>query len=141
MSWTDDKVAELTKLWDSGYSASVIGRMLGMSKNAVVGKAHRLRLASRPSPIRRERRTPTRRRVPLLTKPTELRPTPAPPPPEPRYVVRKDGKAAACLWPIGEPGDADFHFCGSAAVDGKPYCPEHCARAYITRTRGEEEAA
>ncbi|MFQ5775516.1 MAG: GcrA family cell cycle regulator [Kiloniellaceae bacterium] len=142
MTWTDDRVAELARLWESGYSASAIGRVLGVSKNAVVGKAHRLRLASRPSPIRRERRAPVRRRIPMLARPIEPRPVAAPPPPpEPRWTVRRVGKGPNCLWPIGDPREPDFHFCAAPAVEGKPYCPEHCARAYITRTRAEDEAA
>ena len=53
MSWTDERVAELRRLWDTGKSASEIGKILGVSKNSVVGKAHRLKLKSPPSPIRR----------------------------------------------------------------------------------------
>jgi len=144
MTWTDERISELSRLWDSGYSASAIGRMLGVSKNAVVGKAHRMRLASRPSPIRRERRIPVRRRVPLLTKLVDHQPSvspPPPPPPEPRLAARTDGKGPNCLWPIGDPRQVDFHFCGAPAVEGKPYCPDHCARAYIHRPRPEDKAA
>lgn len=153
MSWTDERVAELTRLWESGYSASAIGRLLGVSKNAVVGKAHRLRLQSRPSPIRRDQRVPARRRVPMPVKPVPTRTTAAvettpdearkelPRQPAPRFAAPRDGKGPGCLWPLGDPGEADFHFCGRPAVEGKPYCPDHCARAYITRTRAEEEAA
>ena len=53
MTWTDERVAELIRLWETGKSASEIGKILGVSKNSVVGKAHRLKLKSRPSPIRR----------------------------------------------------------------------------------------
>ncbi len=141
MTWTDERVTELAKLWDSGYSASVIGRMLGVSKNAVVGKAHRMRLQSRPSPIRRDRSTPVRRRVPMPVRLHQDRPMAPPPPPAPRWTARTDGKGPNCLWPLGDPGEPDFHFCGDPAVEGKPYCPDHCARAYITRSRAEGEAA
>jgi len=145
MTWTEERVAELSKLWDTGYSASAIGKMLGVSKNAVVGKAHRMRLEARPSPIRRDQRVRMRRRVPMPIRLNDLRPAPtpvpAPPPPAPRLAPRRDGKGPNCLWPHGDPGEADFHFCGSPAVDGKPYCPEHCARAYITRTRADDKAA
>jgi len=148
MSWTDERVAELTRLWESGYSASAIGRLLGVSKNAVVGKAHRLRLQSRPSPIRRDQRVPARRRVPMPMKPAPIRATAAVEPQigirkelPPRLAARRDGKGPGCLWPLGDPGEPDFHFCGMPAVEGKPYCPDHCSRAYITRTRAEEEAA
>jgi GcrA cell cycle regulator len=114
--------------------------MLGVSKNAVVGKAHRMRLQSRPSPIRRDQRAPLRRRVPMPFKPV-VRRIESPPPPPLRLAVRKDGKGPDCLWPIGDPGDSDFHFCSEPAVHGKPYCPTHCARAYITRSRADGEAA
>lgn len=148
MTWTDERVAELSKLWETGYSASAIGKMLGVSKNAVVGKAHRMRLEARPSPIRRDQRVRMRRRVPMPIRLNDLRPAtvatpvPAAPPPAPRLAVRRDGKGPNCLWPHGDPGDADFHFCGAPAVESKPYCPEHCARAYITRTsRADNKAA
>jgi len=146
MTWTEERIAELSRLWDTGYSASAIGKMLGVSKNAVVGKAHRMRLEARPSPIRRDQRVRMRRRVPMPIRLSELRPssspTPAtPPPPAPRLAARRDGKGPNCLWPHGDPGDKDFHFCGAPAVENKPYCPEHCARAYITRTRADDKAA
>ncbi len=147
MTWTDERISELARLWESGQSASVIGRLLGVTKNAVVGKAHRMRLASRPSPIRQERRAPVRRRLPILTKPVD-KSIPAAvtpiiePAPEPRPAVGKDHRGAKCLWPIGDPQHSEFHFCGARAVEGKPYCAEHCARAYIVRpSRGEERAA
>jgi len=145
MTWTDERVAELSKLWDTGYSASAIGKMLGVSKNAVVGKAHRMRLEARPSPIRRDQHVRMRRRVPMPIRLSKLRsvptPVPAQPLPTPRLAVRRDGKGPNCLWPHGDPGEADFHFCGAPAVEGKPYCPQHCARAYITRTRADDKAA
>ena len=143
MTWTDERVSELSRLWAAGYSASAIGRMLGVSKNAVVGKAHRMRLEARPSPIRRDQRAPMHRRVPMPTRPSmEERPVvAAPPPPPPRWTVRRNADGPSCLWPIGDPSEADFHFCGAQSVEGKPYCPEHCARAYITRIRAEDRAA
>lgn len=154
MTWTDERVSELSRLWELGYSASAIGRMLGVSKNAVVGKAHRMRLESRPSPIRRDHRAPVRRRVPMPARPLVPRtvavsmPASAPAPrlaiprvAAPRLAVRRDGKGPNCLWPHGDPGESDFHFCGEPAIDGKPYCPDHCARAYITRTRADDQAA
>jgi len=145
MTWTDERISELARLWDTGQSASAIGRILGVSKNAVVGKAHRMRLASRPSPIRQERRAPSRRRIPILTKPVD-KSVPAvvvpivEPVPQPRPT--KDPRGAKCLWPYGDPRQAEFHFCGASAIEGKPYCAAHCARAYIVRPpRGEERAA
>ena len=49
--------------------------------------------------------------------------------------------AGGCLWPIGDPGDSDFHFCGEVEQAGKPYCPEHCARAYIVKSRSSNSEA
>ena len=74
MTWTEERVTELSRLWASGYSASAIGRMLGVTKNAVVGKAHRMRLEARPSPIRRDQRAPARRRVPMPTQLLQRKP-------------------------------------------------------------------
>ena len=157
MTWTEERVAELMRLWEAGRSASEIGRMLGVSKNSVVGKAHRMKLAARPSPIKRGTGTPTRRpAVSPVSKPVvraETQPKvervapvaqvqPAARRPAPMVRRAAAGKGPNCLWPIGDPGDADFHFCGAPAVPGKPYCAEHCARAYIVRNnRSDSEAA
>src|SRR3546814_9036583 len=66
MTWTNDRVAELMRLWEAGRSASEIGRLLGVSKNSVVGKAHRMKLRARPSPIKRGS-APQVRRVAVAT--------------------------------------------------------------------------
>ncbi len=143
MTWTEERVAELIRLWETGKSASEIGRILGVSKNSVVGKAHRLKLKSRPSPIRRDGSVPKPRSKVVRESLRTPTPTPVAPKPveRPRPVLRRRGKGPGCLWPIGDPGEADFHFCGAEAVAGKPYCSEHCARAYITKPRGETQAA
>ena len=100
--WTSELINQLTVLWDAGHSTAAIGRQLNISKNAVVGKAHRLNLKPRPSPLKRP---PTRRIVGVT--------------------------APSCTWPLGHPGDAGFHFCGKRPVQGKPYCTEHAAMAYV----------
>lgn len=137
MSWTDERIQELKRLWDAGYSASAIGKQIGMSKNAVIGKAHRLGLRARPSPIKRGAIKPILApQVRLETpKPAEPKRAPMPSKPRPRH------HGALCLWPIGDPGDSDFRFCELPTVPGKPYCAEHCAKAYIQRNRGESQAA
>src|SRR5271166_4367194 len=116
--WTDQVVTRLRSLWAEGHSTAEIGRRLGVSKNAVVGKAHRLDLPARPSPIRRDGPgpSPPRRSVPRTIGPT------LPPP----Y-----GRLVACCWPIGEPGTREFHFCDAESVPGKPYCADHAALAYV----------
>jgi len=144
MAWTNELIHELTQLWDAGFSASHIGKRLGVSKNAVIGKAHRLKLPSRPSPIRAERTVPRLR--PPAPK-TVLKPRPplevvpkAVPKPAPRPMRQRSG-GPSCLWPIGDPGQPDFHFCGEPSVPGKPYCDGHCAKAYVTKSRASSEAA
>ena len=135
MTWTDERISDLIRLWDSGHSASHIGRVLGVSKNAVIGKAHRLKLPPRPYPIRRST-------GPRIPKPTPMaKRTPKLPPRSVFRATRPRHGAPACLWPIGDPGDEGFHFCGASTVPGKPYCDEHCARAYVTRVRGDTQAA
>ncbi|MEO3431012.1 GcrA family cell cycle regulator [Pelagibius sp. CAU 1746] len=153
MTWTEERVAELMRLWEAGRSASEIGRLLGVSKNSVVGKAHRMKLKARPSPIKRGATPPVRRsvaaampkpaaQVSVAPRQVQERPVaPAPARRPARPVARSGGKGPSCLWPIGDPGDQDFHFCGEPAVPGKPYCDEHCARAYIVRNRSDSEAA
>ena len=153
MTWTEERVAELMRLWEAGRSASEIGRLLGVSKNSVVGKAHRMKLKARPSPIKRGGAPQVRRpaaaampkavtQPPAAPRQPQARPTAPPPVQRPaRPVARAHGKGPSCLWPIGDPGDQDFHFCGEPAVPGKPYCDEHCARAYIVRNRNDSEAA
>ena len=135
MSWTEEKVDQLSKLWGEGYSASAIGKLIGVSKNAVIGKAHRMHLTARPSPIKRGMSVrPMIKPVPVPKPVVE-----APPRPTPRPVSKKaDGPA--CLWPIGDPSHSDFHFCGDPSVAGKPYCEHHCEIAYITKPRSSEAA-
>jgi GcrA cell cycle regulator len=136
MSWTDERIAELTRLWQAGHSASEIGKRLGVSKNAVVGKAHRLKLPGRPSPIKH---TEAPRTQPPKRKQAAAKPRVQAPPPRARV---EDGRGGpGCLWPIGDPGDTDFHFCGEQVVPGKPYCADHAARAYITRSRDRSDEA
>ncbi|WP_419905411.1 GcrA family cell cycle regulator [Kiloniella sp.] len=202
MNWTEERIELLKKLWAEGHSASQIGKMLGVSKNAVVGKAHRMKLAARPSPIKRSAKgdaakkdAPAKKAAPKAVKPAApvaakpvakpaapaapaVAKAPVAPPkprgfaPPPRPVAPKVEKAPTaaelkaaslpakarrkassdaadrklfsgalekrkgpkCLWPEGDPGDDDFHFCGAPAVPSKPYCAEHCARAYITKS-------
>ncbi len=108
--WTSERTEQLVALWKEGIPTSQMGRRLGVTKNAVVGKAHRLGLPKRQSPI-----------------PSKARDT---------GIVKLDGLGAGmCCWPEGEPGKPEFHFCGKPAVANKPYCADHCARAYVKSSK------
>lgn len=106
MEWTEERIAALQRLWAQGLSASQIAERLGsVTRNAVIGKAHRLGLASRPSPIRRD--GPARRAA--------------------------SHRGPSCQWPLGDPAGQDFKFCGAPTEPGRPYCAQHCEEAYIRR--------
>lgn len=160
MEWNESIIAELRRLWAEGLSTAEIGRRLGISKNAVVGKAHRLDLAPRPSPIRRSERpvgsaAPAPRTTgptlaPLPSTPTPVQAVPASPvaagrvaPPRRLAAVAPAPvqRISACCWPMGEPGKPGFHFCDGAAVPGKPYCAEHAQLAYVKVRDRREDAA
>lgn len=202
MSWTDERIATLKKMWEGGSTASQIAEELGgVSRNAVIGKAHRLGLKSRPSPVKANDKKKAPAKKPAAPKPVAkkvARPAPKPAPPAPaqpadvpapkpdaaipsqpmpdkrpdlpkivsvgpggflrqgpgdqqapippapprRLVPAKPSPEIAdktslldlsdkvCRWPMGHPGEADFHFCGEAVNPGFPYCVEHCGRAY-----------
>lgn len=116
MTWTTDKIKQLKKLWSKGKSTLEIGRELGISKNAVVGKVHRLELNNRPAAVKK---APVKKvKQPKATKSEN--------------VTLLDLKLNSCRWPINDPKDADFHFCGKQTVTGKPYCQEHCKIAYTS---------
>src|SRR5690606_5479375 len=196
MSWTDERIAILTKMWEGGATASQIADELGgVSRNAVIGKAHRLGLKARPSPVKANEPKPEARPKPAEAKPapkvakprppvpqptSRAEPAPAPatpsqplphpasampkivsvgpggflrqgpgdqqapiPPAPPRRLVPAkpspeiadktsllDLNDRVCRWPMGHPGEPDFHFCGEKVNPGFPYCVEHCGRAY-----------
>jgi len=206
MSWTDERIEKLTKMWEGGATASQIADELGgVSRNAVIGKAHRLGLKARPSPVKPNEKAetpvtpvssaprppkPAAEAVPRTAQPAPPRAAPAPRPapapqpaansgapagdapakPQPRIVSVGPGgflrqgpgdqqapippapprrlvpaKPSAevadktnlldlndriCRWPMGHPGEPDFHFCGDKVNPGFPYCVDHCGRAY-----------
>ncbi|MEJ2410171.1 MAG: GcrA family cell cycle regulator [Novosphingobium sp.] len=208
MSWTDERIEKLTKMWEGGATASQIAEELGgVSRNAVIGKAHRLGLKARPSPVKANEK-PARPAAPKKAKPAPeapapraadpapaperkaapapAAPAPRPAPPAPAPVANAAPEAPAkpqpriisvgpggflrqgpgdqqapippapprrqvpakpspeiadktslldlndriCRWPMGHPGEPDFHFCGEKVNPGFPYCVEHCGRAY-----------
>ncbi len=204
MSWTDERIDRLKAMWAEGSTASQIADDLGgVSRNAVIGKAHRLGLESRPSPVKageeKEKKVAKAAAAPA-PKPVKAAPAPrpAPPAPEPRapraaetslpmptapkpatagtdpaniqyrsvgpggFIRQGPGDTQApippapprrlvpakpsaevadktslldlndrvCRWPMGHPGEPDFHFCGRASNPGYPYCVDHCGVAY-----------
>ncbi len=158
MEWTDEVIERLKAYWAEGHSTAEIGRRMGVSKNAVVGKAHRLALEARPSPIRRTPAGETPRRAPIRramgpTLPPLCAPSEPPPPPSPVAPVRSvtpalrsvsrapGGRIIPCCWPIGEPGTRSFRFCDAESAAGKPYCAEHAALAYVKIRDRREDAA
>jgi GcrA cell cycle regulator len=202
MSWTEERIDKLKTMWEKGMTASQIAEELGgVSRNAVIGKAHRLDLQSRPSPVkggdadaakpeakkaapapkatkpapahipvaaapppppRAPAAGPVNAPLPMLTNPNaptgaQLRSIgpggflrqgpgdqapPATPAPPRRLVPAKPSAAMAsktslldlsekiCKWPLGHPGEPDFHFCGDKVNPGFPYCVAHCGHAY-----------
>lgn len=132
MGWTDEQVEDLKRLWNEGLTTGEIGKVLGVSKNAVVGKAHRLGLNSRPSPIRRAEDDPAQESLPLEVKEKPKKTPKKAEAPKQKLFTVNDLTSSSCRWPIGDPKDGDFHFCGKEAIPGKPYCPEHAAVAYVS---------
>jgi GcrA cell cycle regulator len=156
--WNESRVAQLTRRWAEGASASVIARELGgVSRSAVLGKVHRLKLRQPDAKLQRIRRVgagrPRRfgaRRGPrpggALLK-AAFRALGLDPPagaPDARLDHASAGKAfgtpcgllelsdRTCRWPVGEPGEAGFVFCGAAPFAHYPYCVGHCLIAYRT---------
>jgi len=204
MSWTDERIERLKAMWTEGATASQIAEDLGgVSRNAVIGKAHRLGLESRPSPVKpgeekekKARPAPAPKAAkpapapkaapapsiePKASAPAAPRPytgpamaqgqqpnlpegttiqyrsvgpggfirqgpgdtqAPIPPAPPRRLVPSKPSAEVAdktslldlndriCRWPMGHPGEPDFHFCGEQSNPGYPYCVAHCGVAY-----------
>ncbi|MCY7338441.1 MAG: GcrA family cell cycle regulator [Sphingomonas bacterium] len=212
MSWTDERIDRLKAMWAEGSTASQIAEDLGgVSRNAVIGKAHRLGLESRPSPVKAgEEKTKKAKSALAAAAPKADKPKPAPktaaaaapdsrvapkpvkeaagdeampvapihrpsgvaskegntiqyrsvgpggfirqgpgdtqapiPPAPPRRLVPAkpsseiadktsllDLNDRICRWPMGHPGEPDFHFCGREANPGYPYCVDHCGVAY-----------
>jgi GcrA cell cycle regulator len=145
MGWTDERVELLKKLWQDGLSASQIAKQLGgVTRNAVIGKVHRLGLSGRATPSKPARTT---FKAPRPARPISAAPSAprriaepvslAPHHPTPvRYVDEAPGTATVltlgahmCKWPIGDPSMDNFTFCGRRSGEG-PYCHEHSQVAY-----------
>ena len=199
MSWTEERIERLKKMWHDGATASQIADELGgVSRNAVIGKAHRLGLEQRPSPVKPGEEKDAKKAAPAAAAPKAAAPkaaapkaeapkaapaapaaaaqqaptaaptqrpageiqyrsigpggfvrqgpgdqqAPIPPAPPRRLVPAKPSPEVAdktslldlndriCKWPMGHPGEPDFHFCGEQANPGFPYCVAHCGVAY-----------
>jgi GcrA cell cycle regulator len=129
--WGDAAVAHLRQRWTDGAGTALIGAELRVSKSAVVGKAHRLGLEPRPSPIRAagQKRPPARPR-PVKAEQTPPEPRPVPPPlPPPREPVAPRG----CLYPRGNRPHWDW--CGGEVAGHGPYCAAHTRLCWIVPPR------
>ncbi len=147
MTWTDERVEQLRQMWLDGLSASQIAaRLGGVTRNAVIGKVHRLGLSGRGAPTRVTRRRPSVPRAPRAqTASTPRREqgaketaVAAAPEPEELEVISDPAMHAnllelneqTCKWPNGDPGEESFHFCGQRSAPGLPYCAAHAKKAY-----------
>lgn len=154
MAWTEKMVEDLKIMWKQGLTTGEIGKRLGVSKNSIVGKVHRLQLDARPSPIKKKDEQPAAENVsrpaaepaPEKTKEkkadkkdlphseaTGIQPAPvrAAAPKTVGTVQLTDLDNHTCRWPLGDPKDENFHFCGKKVKIGQTYCEEHAALAYI----------
>ena len=139
MSWTHERIEHLKKLWEAGHTASSIATELGgITRNAVIGKAHRLGLSGRMKSkskvssvsIVRRKKMPANRNSKIIELTTSVS--------EPMNPISFAGiKDGLCRWPLGEPEDLDFKFCGRSSNDGVIYCDEHHSLAYqpLSQTR------
>ena len=165
MSWTDERVELLKKLWTDGLSASQIAGQLGqVTRNAVIGKVHRLGLSGRmksSSSIARTAkprlRTPMRptmqhtsfgsnalkaeaqveRGLVQLLEPAVIMPFPAP---VGENITLMQLSEKTCRWPLGDPSTTDFRFCGSETAAGTSYCQYHSVLAFQPAGRRKSKA-
>lgn len=160
MSWTDDRVNLLKKLWSEGFSASQIAAELGsVTRNAVIGKVHRLGLSGRartPSTSGNSRQKRPARNGAYPTRPahngqrllvrSQIRANSSTgrervvaeeeklETPEPLKLELTQLTEQTCKWPIGDPATDEFHFCGHTPKENSPYCPYHSRIAYQVAT-------
>ena len=149
MPWNESNVERLRELWDQGLPTAQIGKLLGFTKNAVVGKAHRIGLERRPSPIRRTAVKPDRKKarspiIPKLNFENTKEEVVEKQKPQKNFqpVIKNlftNSIKRGCEWPDGHPDESDFKFCGKERFEDKPYCLEHCAIAYVIPEKEEGE--
>ncbi|MBQ8750361.1 MAG: global cell cycle regulator GcrA-like protein [Alphaproteobacteria bacterium] len=152
MIWTDEAVEELKKMWDKGMTTGQIAKVLNVTKNSIIGKVHRLCLTARPSPIKKssgnsaEKKASKPQKAEKVEKATKtsnkvVKEVPVSPISENTKnttpvveetnipLVKLDNHT--CRWPMGDPKDEDFCFCGKRIRTGQTYCEEHAAVAYV----------
>ena len=154
MEWNDERIEALTRLWREGFSAAQVARQLGgVSRSAVIGKVHRLGIAGRETPSRpgalggRPARRIRASAGGAARRPATIQAPRAPAPP--RAVVFEAAPTASiltlsehgCRWPIGDPGEAGFGFCGRVKTGHGAYCAGHSPMALsrrVTSMKGKE---
>ena len=146
MSWTEEKVAKLRELWGKGNTASQIAEIIGgISRNAVIGKAHRLNLSAKiktrtatsnknfenslnEKNIKIKRVRKSRFKSLIIENNFE--------PENPKQLEELDENS--CKWPIGHPDEASFYFCGRSSLKDFSYCKLHLLYAYQPKGKKEE---
>ena len=147
MSWTEEKVAKLKELWGKGNTASQIAEIIGgISRNAVIGKAHRLNLYAKiktrtatssqnfdnstneKSPQTAKRGRKSKFKSLIIDKNFE--------PENPKNLEELDENS--CKWPIGHPNEKDFYFCGRTSLKDFSYCKLHLLYAFQPKGKKEE---
>ena len=143
MAWTDEMVEGLRQMWEEGLTANEIAKRLGVSKNSIVGKVHRLCLKARPSPIKRKDNPeevivenkievcPQVEVVEVVEEKVEPITKKAKKSEKSGNIKLVELDSHTCRWPLGDPRDDDFCFCGRKIRLGQTYCDEHSAMAYV----------
>ena len=146
MSWNDEKVAKLKELWGKGSTASQIAEIIGgLSRNAVIGKAHRLNLSAkiktrtatsnqnfetslRDNNVKSKRGRKSKFKSLIIEKDFE--------PENPKQLEELD--ESLCKWPIGHPDEKSFYFCGRSSLKDFSYCKLHLLYAYQPKGKKDE---
>ena len=146
MSWTEEKVLKLKELWGKGNTASQIAEIIGgISRNAVIGKAHRLNLSAKiktrtatsnknfenlieQNNFQSKRGRKSKFKSLIIEKDFE--------PENPKQLEELD--ESSCKWPIGHPDEKEFHFCGRSSLKDFSYCKLHLLYAYQPKGKKEE---
>ena len=147
MSWTEEREQRLRKLWEKGYTASQIAEMLGegTTRNAVIGKAHRLKLAARAaskqskSPKKQDAASNLNKQEGYISRKSRFK----------SLLLDKNFEAENpkkleelgdknCRWPIGHPDEENFYFCGRSPVESFSYCKLHVLYAFQPKNQKEE---